>query len=278
MSKNKSYNPLLKSYPDSEKINRVSEGAEVLYVRLLAASDDDHHYYADAGRVLAKLFTERMLGGTVTEKTVAERLDELDRVDLIRMYEVGDKQYLEIVQCFKRFRSDVKLDKRFPLPKMPPVPHSVRTRDEGEPDAGRARTKKDRQPSVDAPPATDSDPATDSTQPKPKDTSSASDDAFSEFWAVVPRKTEKIAARKAYEAVVKLLAANLGWTPEKARAHLLERMGAFADSPKGKGNWCPYPATWLNKGRYDDDPAEWNKEQTSDGKPKPASQLGGGDL
>ena len=92
MAQRKSYNPLLKSYPDSEKINRVSEGAEVLYVRLLAASDDDHHYYADAGRVLAKLFTERMLAGVVTEEMVDDRISELVRGDLIRLYEVVGKR------------------------------------------------------------------------------------------------------------------------------------------------------------------------------------------
>lgn len=157
----KSYNPLLKSYPDSEKINRVSEGAEVLYVRLLAASDDDHHYYADAQRVLAKLFTERMVVGTVTEEAVAARLDELDREDLIRLYEVGGKQYLEIVQCFKRFRKDVKFDKRFPAPESPPLRHAARTRAEDVTHASRARAEYK---TVDVPAASYS--ATDSTQLK----------------------------------------------------------------------------------------------------------------
>ncbi len=165
MTQRKSYNPLLKSYPDSEKINRVSEGAEVLYVRLLAASDDDHHYYADAGRVLAKLFTERMLAGVVTEKIVDDRLGELARVDLIRLYEVGGKQYLEIVQCFKRFRKDVKFDKRFPGPSSPPVPYSARTGDEGVTDAGRARAEYK---TVDVPAASDSDPTHTHTQTQPK--------------------------------------------------------------------------------------------------------------
>lgn len=256
----KSYNPLLKSYPDSEKINHVSEGAEVLYVRLLAASDDNHHYYADAGRVLAKLFTERMLAATVTEGAVAERLDELYRVDLIRLYEVDGKQYLEIVACYKRFRKDVKFDVRFPMPEMPPVPHSARVR------TGPG-AKQDRQLSLDAPADSDSYPATDPTQTQPKDTSSASDGAFSEFWKAVPNKTEKIAARKAYDTAVKRLVIELGHTPQTAQRHLLERMAAFAATPKAKGGFCPYPATWLNKGRYDDDPAEWQKGDSS----KPAA-------
>jgi hypothetical protein len=42
-----SYNPLLKSYPDSEKVNAVCVGAETLFTRLLAQSDDLAHYYGE---------------------------------------------------------------------------------------------------------------------------------------------------------------------------------------------------------------------------------------
>jgi hypothetical protein len=128
MAQRKAFNPLLKSYPDSEKINRVSEGAEVLYVRLLAASDDYHHYYADPARVAHKLFTERMLAGQATVEGVAARLDELARVDLIRLYESDGKQYLEIVHCFKKFRSDVRRVARFPMPPASPIPPPIRDR------------------------------------------------------------------------------------------------------------------------------------------------------
>ncbi len=268
MSDRKSYNPLLKSYPDSEKINRVSEGAEVLYVRLLAASDDEHHYYADPGRVLAKLFTERMLAGQVTREDVVNRLADLDLVDLIRLYEVEGNQYLEIVQCFKKFRADVKLDRRFPMPEMPPIPYSARTRDEGVPDAGRTRTEKDRQDSVDVPP-TQPNPTQPKLRPKPKTTSSATDDAFAAFWDAVPkkRKSGKRAARTAYDAAAKRLTLRWGApSPQKAHDHLLERMTAFAASPKAQGEFCPMPTTWLNQDRFDDDPAAW--EQTDDSKPR----------
>ena len=109
------FNPLLKSYPDSEKINSVSEGAEVLFVRLLAKSDDNDRFWGDATWILPKLFTSRMLAGTVRESEVEKRLVELEKVGLIERYEVNGKSYLQLVNCFKTFRSDQKtFDLRFP--------------------------------------------------------------------------------------------------------------------------------------------------------------------
>ncbi len=37
----------------------------------------------------------------------------------------------------------------------------------------------------------------------------------------------------------------------------------FARSPVGSsGEFCPYPSKWLNEGRYDDDPAAWNRSDS----------------
>jgi hypothetical protein len=71
MPRRESFNPLLKSYPDSNRINSVSEGAELLYVRLIAATDDKGRFYANPHWVLAKLFTARMIRGQVTEDGIS---------------------------------------------------------------------------------------------------------------------------------------------------------------------------------------------------------------
>jgi hypothetical protein len=110
------YNPLLKSYPDSDSINAVSEGAEVLYVRLIAATDDASHYYGDPYWILSRLFTARMITGQLTTDDIAGRLRELAQVGLLRIYAVRNVEYLELVNCFKKVRGDVKPDIRFPAP------------------------------------------------------------------------------------------------------------------------------------------------------------------
>ena len=82
--KREPWNPLLKSYPDSEKINAISIGAETLYTRLIAQCDDHAHYYGDARWVLPKLFTARMIARQVTEADVSNWLGELEHVGFDR--------------------------------------------------------------------------------------------------------------------------------------------------------------------------------------------------
>ncbi len=135
------YNPLLKSYPDSEKINGVSEKAEVLYTRLLAKSDDNNRYYGDARWVMAKLFTARMLDGSVNESDVSQRLEELETIGLIERYVVDGMTYLQLVNGFKVFRSDQKtFDHTFP------ESDPSRTRNADVTDTSRPRAPNPTQP------------------------------------------------------------------------------------------------------------------------------------
>jgi len=49
---------------------------------------------------------------------------------------------------------------------------------------------------------------------------------------------------------------------------LLGRVKAFATSPAGQaGKFTPHPATWFNGGRYEDDDAEWARDE-KDEKPE----------
>ncbi len=110
------YNPLLKSYPDSDKINAVSEGAEVLFVRLIAQSDDAGRYYGEPKFVLAKLFTSRMASGQLTVKKIEDRIKELEAVGLVERYEVGGVRYIQLVKAFKTVRKERGPKLRFPVP------------------------------------------------------------------------------------------------------------------------------------------------------------------
>ena len=86
------------------------------------------------------------------------------------------------------------------------------------------------------------------------ETASAHADPFDAFWEATPRKIGKAAAASAYKAAVKAIRERGNDNPH---GFLLDRVRAFAVTPKAKGEFCPYPATWLNQGRYDDDPATW---------------------
>jgi hypothetical protein len=89
-------------------------------------------------------------------------------------------------------------------------------------------------------------------------TAHATADAFALFWAAVPNKVGKRGAEKAYKAAIGVLTVRSVIDPH---GFLLERMKLFAASPIGRGEpqFIPHPATWLNNGRYEDDPATWQR-------------------
>lgn len=89
------------------------------------------------------------------------------------------------------------------------------------------------------------------------------DEKFAEWWELVPRKTQRGEARRKYEAACGRL---FDRGVEDPAGFLADRMAAFKQSDKAKGDYCPYPSTWLHQERYDDDPATW--QDPSPAKPK----------
>ncbi len=114
---NESWNPLLKSYPFSERVNAVSVGAEVLFVRLIAQADDYGNYYGSPRMLLASLFPHRWAKKEVTETDVGRWRAELvaNAVGpLAALYSVNGSEYLHLISPRRRLRGDVKPDERFP--------------------------------------------------------------------------------------------------------------------------------------------------------------------
>jgi hypothetical protein len=91
-----------------------------------------------------------------------------------------------------------------------------------------------------------------SDEPKPRKARSVVPDEypqdFEEFWKVYPRREGKLAAYKSWQRL-KL--------PQKRRAYMAMKSQLSVLSAKARdhrGNFCPLPATWINQGRFDDDP------------------------
>ena len=98
-----------------------------------------------------------------------------------------------------------------------------------------------------------------------------------------PRKVGKAKALKAIEAAVKRMvkgeAGNPPLTQREALVKLYRAVHAYAKSPAGTNpekNWIPLPATWINQGRYMDDPSEWNVRYTSGDKGKSGQSVDAG--
>jgi hypothetical protein len=74
-------------------------------------------------------------------------------------------------------------------------------------------------------------------------------DEFDQFWAAYPRKTGKDDARKAFFKARKRV--SLREIAEGLNAQL----PTWPDPKSAEGRFIPHPATWLNGGRWSDDPA-----------------------
>lgn len=89
---------------------------------------------------------------------------------------------------------------------------------------------------------------------------SASDskpDGFDDFWAAFPRREGKRKAEQAYAAALKR-----GAEP----AQLLSATRRYAELTRhGEPRFIAHPSTWLNQGRYDDEPDPHAYRPTADG-------------
>ncbi len=281
MKRREAWNPLLRSVHESEKINAVSEGAEVLYYRLIAASDDAGRFYGDPQWVLAKLFTARMVAGQLDAKVVDRRLSELEKVGLLRRYDIGLARYIELIDAFKIFRKDVKPQVQFPGPLPESVTDAARARDESVTGPLRVRPESgplspSPEPSPDPKPLAPNGALADPGGPAvvaPSANGKKGNDyspAFETWWLVYPVKVKKWATYKAWMQARDGLALHPGCSRPEAVARLQNAVEAFSASVVGRSDRCPHPTTWLNQGRYDDDRSEWDRVRYED-KPKGAT-------
>lgn len=99
----------------SQKVNKISEGAENLYYRILLLVDDYGRYYADPDIIKSYCYPKRKVPISIIKK----RLIELINIRLIKTYKDNGEEYLEFVNFrkYQKFRSDIRLREDFPKPK-----------------------------------------------------------------------------------------------------------------------------------------------------------------
>lgn len=68
---------------------------------------------------------------------------------------------------------------------------------------------------------------------------------FDEFWKAYPKKKNKIDAQKAFSKVK---------APLQTLLDAIERQKQSEQWKKNNGQFIPYPATWLNRGAWEDEP------------------------
>jgi hypothetical protein len=101
---------MLRDWTNSKKMSQINESQEVLFTRLIMKVDDFGRFHADPFQVRSLLYPRK---ADVTAEAVRENLQRLEKVKLIRLYQVEDEEYLEILDFGQRLRSFKSL---FPEP------------------------------------------------------------------------------------------------------------------------------------------------------------------
>jgi uncharacterized protein YdaU (DUF1376 family) len=86
---------------------------------------------------------------------------------------------------------------------------------------------------------------------------------FESWYSIYPRKESKAKASSAFGRAIKEIALNKSMTELEAQAWLEQVTRVYANSPAGNaGEFVPYPASWLNAGKFDDDQSKWQRSSS----------------
>ena len=209
----------------SDQLNQLSDGAERMFWRLVTVADDFGRFEADPITLKALCFP-RMVDTLKTPK-VKGWIDEFLAVGLIKLYQVNGKTYGFFHTWEKHQRRRAQFSKH-------PAPNADNICRQMTADGGHLTTN--------APEDTRIRGIEDTR------TAQAEQDGFVQFWTSYPKKKAKEDAEKAWRKIhpdEKLLEKIL---------YAVEREKKTAEWIKDKGQFIPYPATWLNGERWKDEP------------------------
>jgi hypothetical protein len=246
----------------SKSCARVHPLARLTFAGLWTVADDQGRFRGDERTLAGAIWT---LDDDITHAEVAVHLKELEREDMVCRYEISEREYLHVVHWNAHQRINRPTPSRLPpcpLHEPPPdsvSPHGGLTEDSLSPHGGltedslkahvpevgsrklevgsRRSSKHSLKSATSAPVAPVVTPAG-ATEPQ-------SDTAFEEFWKSYPRRVGKEAAKAAWSKAATRTDAGL----------ILTAARRYAEDPNlPDKKFIPHPATWLNQGRWDDEP------------------------
>ena len=205
----------------SEKINALTDFEFRLWIGLITQADDMGRGDARPAIIKGRVFPLR---DRITTKDIDAAIHGLAAKGCVSLYMVGGKPYFwfptwgehqRVRNCKVKYPSPEEADN---------PPQSAASCGE-------------------LPPESESNPNTNpNTNPNPTRAQNA---AFDAFWSAYPRKSGKEAARKAFSRVSVDLGTLLSAIEAQKKTMQWRRDG---------GQYIPYPATWLNQGRWEDEP------------------------
>lgn len=101
---------LLRDWTDSESVNSLSANAEILFIRLIMKADDFGRFHGNVKLLRSLLFPLR---DGIRDADMSRWMAECQKAGLIRVYQVADKPFVEIVKFQQRTRA---MQSKFPSP------------------------------------------------------------------------------------------------------------------------------------------------------------------
>lgn len=204
---------------ESTKISRLSRDARLLFIGMFSNADDDGYFRADTRAIRKAIFGMDDL----SVDQVGKWVEEVKSMSSVHFYEVEEEQYAHFTNWTKHqtLRGDRLIPSSHPYcPNCtPPRSDSVVTTIR-QPSAAKVKVSKGKL--IYTP-------------------------NFDRFWTTYPRKVAKLDAWKSW----------LRLDPdEKLVGRIIKALDVAKKSPEWvekAGKFIPYPATWLNKRRFDDE-------------------------
>ena len=219
----------------SENIEQLSSFQETVFYRLLVNCDDYGCFDARVKVVASRLFPLKV----IRPAEIIKALNKLAEAGLIVLYEAKGKPYLKVIKWSDHQRVRVSKHK-YPMPEEGTVcgelPQVAASCGEMRPESNPIQSESNPNPNP--------NPTREPREEKDIDHESR----FDRFWDAYPRKESKPVARKAFDKVRpdgELLSKMIDSIERWKRSQQWQENG---------GQFIPYPASWLNQRKWEDEP------------------------
>ena len=222
----------------SADISALDWESRLLFIGLWSYVDDNGVGQDKLSAITADLFADDLeRDSSETFARVSRGLQNLSEAGRIIRYTVQSKPFLEIVNWGKHQRIDKPNKARYPHndAEFAVIRDTLATPSRESSDRNRGTEEQGNRGAEDE--KTSSKP--------PASTPRASPTLFDQFWEWYPRKVGKEAARKAWDKA-------RNKTDQQTILDGIQRYRLDPNLPVKE--FIPHPATWLNEGRWDDEP------------------------
>ena len=227
----------------SENIDQLTAFEETVFIRLMVNADDFGRFDGRAKILSARLFPLK----NVTPEEMTDALQSLVSADLVTVYEVDGKPYVHL-NSWDKHQSTRASKSKYPSPSESTCKQLQAN--EIKCKQMNANVHVIQSNPIQSESISESESEYDNRNPSPRRKEPAKDDIdFEVFWQAYPRKESKPAAKKAFDKI---------HPDEELMQKIISSINSWKQSAQWQengGQFIPYPASWLNQQKWNDQPS-----------------------